>query len=1319
VKKIQNKYIIEYLACWFGKETRTLNIITTHLDTLEDFIGKVKTLRWRIIKKWAKQILRGLDHLHQQKPEIVHRNVTCSHVYIDGGSGTTNIGDLWLAAILVEDQDNPIGLSDTMMQQLAQGSPAYIAPESFDNGMNTKLLTTKVDIYSFGMCVLEMITREEPYYECRETSTGTAISAEKITERIRRKVCSSVLPVSLSRIRHPLASAFIKECLKPSETRLSASELLLHEFLIPTQDDDGEVVLNPKSEKLLEVESDADIAAETSHINVQPSDDSQIESENGRNSYAAVVSSGLNIAGDDCVRLSNSQGKGDHNSGDVPSEDNTQPEKYGHNTSTTKKSPSVSLMESIGNNKLSDVDQNQNYDSATGAIDGPMTVVDGSGRTGVILNNDRKNDSSIPHRASQPFKEEDRKTAQHLSSSSSASQVESSAPSFGGPDSQSFAIIRPQGQGQGQGVTNRVTESPPLRSMQEDVKIDSYSAAERENRLGKVLEDFEQGENVYMDKGVQDGRAEEELRDDATPHSMSPIPPSIQVPDSGLSSSVGKGRGPDGIVGPGSQQPGGPAVVPAVSSVPRKSLKSVIETSQLQQQELLKQSQQQQELERGERVLPIPNVPTPIPIVILQALPPPLILSADVFALEATRSAAESSSSTSTSRIMNRTDTGSDAIINFDGTYGTIDRTMAAAEGKTSCSLIAIPVEHTNELHLLVKIPAAFTKDLSTDKEVEFSFDSLKDNIEVIAEEMILELGLTFQVSELAQQISRLIQSVKVSDSRTASGSQAFLRNDLSIVLNPNAIGTSNNSINLNLNLNSSANLNMNMDNLFPLGIITPRLCLESDGAVPNSTEEPLSLSLKEGRTADPILYSKSESENFFVIDDVILATRITPSKSADELPVHTEDSTDTEVRDAAYPVGSYAGALVGAARDEVPSLQSEQSTGQDTSSCAVRTTSERTTEAQGDTVLSKCNTVTDDCGSTISVPRTVISSQASPSKLSPPSTLTSPAKSTRNTSMTDSDTYSTAAQSAAQAIKESEVAGETDRKSERLALDLSLGSSLESPSPIRGQEEVKDAGEKRGRDKDRDKEGDRDRASNDSSLSGDQVTPSLSSHLEQFISCISSDSQHSKDRTTIEVTPRYNPQENGTVQDRTYDTQSEESSSSTQSRPPQPPQLSCESRSQSLLSLGSVGTNRSEPDQSAESPLTAASVEPTPVPIQAPPLPPSIEAETEAEARDDVDMLKEVEKMDKESRVARRAFEQRIQKHKLIQVNKLCSSALTHLDGLKVELGPSIALFVSISISIFLSVKSKHGSNIVAYMIPSSKHFHHLVNSSTLLPIH
>ena len=110
VKKIQSKYVIEYLGSWNSKDN-TLNIITTHLETLREFISKVKTLRldmlrilslllliiclcrWKIVKKWCRRILKGLHLLHSFDPEIVHRNLTCSHIYIDGGVGTINIGE--------------------------------------------------------------------------------------------------------------------------------------------------------------------------------------------------------------------------------------------------------------------------------------------------------------------------------------------------------------------------------------------------------------------------------------------------------------------------------------------------------------------------------------------------------------------------------------------------------------------------------------------------------------------------------------------------------------------------------------------------------------------------------------------------------------------------------------------------------------------------------------------------------------------------------------------------------------------------------------------------------------------------------------------------------------------------------------------------------------------------------------------------------------------------------------------------------------------------------------------------------------------------
>lgn len=41
------------------------------------------------------------------------------------------------------------------------GTPEFMAPELYE-----ECYGTGVDIYAFGMCVLEMITLERPYKEC-------------------------------------------------------------------------------------------------------------------------------------------------------------------------------------------------------------------------------------------------------------------------------------------------------------------------------------------------------------------------------------------------------------------------------------------------------------------------------------------------------------------------------------------------------------------------------------------------------------------------------------------------------------------------------------------------------------------------------------------------------------------------------------------------------------------------------------------------------------------------------------------------------------------------------------------------------------------------------------------------------------------------------------------------------------------------------------------------------------------------------------------------------------------------------------------------
>lgn len=41
------------------------------------------------------------------------------------------------------------------------GTPEFMAPELYE-----EFYTEKVDIYAFGMCMLEMVTKERPYSEC-------------------------------------------------------------------------------------------------------------------------------------------------------------------------------------------------------------------------------------------------------------------------------------------------------------------------------------------------------------------------------------------------------------------------------------------------------------------------------------------------------------------------------------------------------------------------------------------------------------------------------------------------------------------------------------------------------------------------------------------------------------------------------------------------------------------------------------------------------------------------------------------------------------------------------------------------------------------------------------------------------------------------------------------------------------------------------------------------------------------------------------------------------------------------------------------------
>ena len=109
-----------------------------------------KDLHLEAKKKWAIQILHGLDYLHSRTPPIIHKDLKCSNLFIDGVESTIRIGDLGLAS------------HKNKTNQIA-GTLAYMAPEIIE----TNIYNEKTDMYAFGMCLLELITKKVPYYECQ------------------------------------------------------------------------------------------------------------------------------------------------------------------------------------------------------------------------------------------------------------------------------------------------------------------------------------------------------------------------------------------------------------------------------------------------------------------------------------------------------------------------------------------------------------------------------------------------------------------------------------------------------------------------------------------------------------------------------------------------------------------------------------------------------------------------------------------------------------------------------------------------------------------------------------------------------------------------------------------------------------------------------------------------------------------------------------------------------------------------------------------------------------------------------------------------
>ncbi|CAB1336750.1 unnamed protein product [Coregonus sp. 'balchen'] len=195
LKGLQHPNIVRFYDSWEsvlrGKKCIVLVTELMTSGTLKTYLKRFKVMKPKVLRSWCRQILKGLQFLHTRTPPIIHRDLKCDNIFITGPTGSVKIGDLGLATLM-----------RTSFAKSVIGTPEFMAPEMYEEHYDES-----VDVYAFGMCMLEMATSEYPYSECQNAA------------QIYRKVTSGIKPASFDKVNDPEIKEIIECCIRQDKSQ--------------------------------------------------------------------------------------------------------------------------------------------------------------------------------------------------------------------------------------------------------------------------------------------------------------------------------------------------------------------------------------------------------------------------------------------------------------------------------------------------------------------------------------------------------------------------------------------------------------------------------------------------------------------------------------------------------------------------------------------------------------------------------------------------------------------------------------------------------------------------------------------------------------------------------------------------------------------------------------------------------------------------------------------------------------------------------------------------------------------------------------------
>ncbi|XP_059067232.1 putative leucine-rich repeat receptor-like serine/threonine-protein kinase At2g24130 [Cryptomeria japonica] len=152
LSKIRHRNLVKVLSSCSTPEFRALVLQFMSKGSLEQQLHQDCRLTSKMRLNIALDVAHAMAYLHHDcSPPVVHCDLKPSNVLMDENM-TTQVADFGIARLMSSTD------SASSSTSMLKGTVGYLAPECGLGGQ----ATTKIDVYSFGVLILEMVTRKKP-----------------------------------------------------------------------------------------------------------------------------------------------------------------------------------------------------------------------------------------------------------------------------------------------------------------------------------------------------------------------------------------------------------------------------------------------------------------------------------------------------------------------------------------------------------------------------------------------------------------------------------------------------------------------------------------------------------------------------------------------------------------------------------------------------------------------------------------------------------------------------------------------------------------------------------------------------------------------------------------------------------------------------------------------------------------------------------------------------------------------------------------------------------------------------------------------------